>query len=478
MRINFAFKLYLPVVLMSIVISIAAYNMTNISYLVDLELKKANTEETKLDKNVKIIKNTLVDMKATITKNILDKKYDNSDLKILKQKYDEVNKVLDTLKKSPFFQTSERKEILQNLQARINGYFYILKTLPADFKDSYEDGAYSMISLMSISKKLENELAKLKNIVKEALKEKVFQIVKNKVKFYAGILAITLFSLFIITHLLDKQILKSLQKLRELNRTFLMFVQKKTESIKKIDEKYIPNDEIGDVIRDVSDNIKHVEQIIKEDRELKQEIVNTQKEIIFTMGAIGESRSKETGNHVKRVAEYSYLLAKLYGLSEDEAMLIKEASPMHDIGKIAIPDSILKKPAKLTDEEFTIMKTHAKLGYEMLKHSKRPILKAAATIAYEHHEKYNGTGYPRNLKGDDIHIYGAITAVADVFDALGSDRCYKKAWSDEKIINFFIEETGEHFHPVLANLFLANFEEFTKIREKFKDCFIEKKEVV
>jgi len=194
------------------------------------------------------------------------------------------------------------------------------------------------------------------------------------------------------------------------------------------------------------------------------------------MGSIGESRSKETGNHVKRVAEYSYLLAKLYGLSEEEATLIKEASPMHDIGKVAIPDNILKKPGKLTIEEFEIMKTHARLGYEMLKHSKRPLLQAAAIIAHEHHEKYNGKGYPRGLKGDEIHIYGAITAVADVFDALGSDRVYKKAWSDEKIINLFIEETGEHFHPVLANLFLAHFDEFVKIRDKFKDKFEIEKE--
>jgi response regulator RpfG family c-di-GMP phosphodiesterase len=191
------------------------------------------------------------------------------------------------------------------------------------------------------------------------------------------------------------------------------------------------------------------------------------------MGAIGESRSKETGNHVKRVAEYSYLLAKLYGLSEEEATLIKEASPMHDIGKVAIPDSILKKPGKLTDEEFSIMQNHAKLGYEMLKHSKRAIIKAAAIIAYQHHEKYNGKGYPQGLKGDEIHIYGAITAIADVFDALGSDRVYKKAWDDERIINLFIEETGEHFHPILANLFLANFEKFVEIREKFKDVYEE-----
>ncbi|WP_229855096.1 HD-GYP domain-containing protein [Candidatus Sulfurimonas marisnigri] len=139
------------------------------------------------------------------------------------------------------------------------------------------------------------------------------------------------------------------------------------------------------------------------------------------MGSITETRSKETGKHVKRVAAYSELLALKAGLSTAEAKLLRLCSPMHNIGKVAIPDNILNKPGKLTDSEFTIMKTHAKLGYEMLEHSNRDILKAAAIVAHEHHEKYDGSGYPRKLKGEEIHIYGQITAVADVFDALGSD---------------------------------------------------------
>jgi len=115
------------------------------------------------------------------------------------------------------------------------------------------------------------------------------------------------------------------------------------------------------------------------------------------------------------------------------------------------------------------MQEHAQLGYDMLKHSKRPILKTAAIVAYEHHEKYNGTGYPKRLKGDEIHIYGAITAIADVFDALISDRIYKKAWPLEKVLKLFEEEKGEHFHPVLTQLFLDNIEQFWEIREKYKD---------
>jgi response regulator RpfG family c-di-GMP phosphodiesterase len=187
------------------------------------------------------------------------------------------------------------------------------------------------------------------------------------------------------------------------------------------------------------------------------------------MGAIVESRSKETGNHVKRVAAYSKVLALCYGLDEREAELLKEASPMHDIGKIAIPDAVLNKPGRFDAEERLIMDSHAELGYDMLKSSSRALLKAAATTAYEHHEKWNGTGYPRGLKGEEIHIYGRITALADVFDALGSARVYKPAWDDERIFKMFKEERGEHFDPQLVDIFFDNLEEFLKIRDLLQD---------
>ena len=204
-------------------------------------------------------------------------------------------------------------------------------------------------------------------------------------------------------------------------------------------------------------------------KELAEEIEETQKEIIFTMGAIGESRSKETGNHVKRVAEYSKILALGIGMSEKEADMLKEASPMHDIGKVAIPDTILNKPGRLTDKEREIMDRHTVLGYEMLKHSKRALLQAAAIVAYEHHEKWDGSGYPRGLKGEEIHIYGRITAVADVFDALGSDRVYKKAWKDEHIFELFKKERGKHFDPRLIDVFFENIDAILKVRREFAD---------
>jgi len=208
--------------------------------------------------------------------------------------------------------------------------------------------------------------------------------------------------------------------------------------------------------------------------QLKQEIEDMQKEIIYAMGEIGETRSKETGNHVKRVALYSKELALLYGLPSKEADILQMASPMHDIGKVGIPDDILNAPRKLTQQEFEIMKTHAQIGYNMLKYSNKPILRTAAIVAREHHEKWDGSGYPRGLSGKNIHIYGRITAVADVFDALGSDRIYKKAWKLEKVISFMKEQSGKHFDPQLVELFLNNLDRFTTIQNKYKDLKIYK----
>lgn len=203
---------------------------------------------------------------------------------------------------------------------------------------------------------------------------------------------------------------------------------------------------------------------------LTMEIEETQKEIIFRMGEIGESRSKETGNHVKRVAEYSYLLALELGMSQDEAELLKIASPMHDIGKVAIPDAVLNKPGKLTEDEFKLMQNHTLIGYNLLRNSTRHILKTAAVVAYEHHEKWNGRGYPRGIKGEEIHIYGRITAIADVFDALGSDRVYKKAWELDRILQLFQEERGEHFDPDVVNAFFKQLPAILRVREQYSDA--------
>lgn len=202
---------------------------------------------------------------------------------------------------------------------------------------------------------------------------------------------------------------------------------------------------------------------------LHEELEDTQRELIYRFGEIGETRNKETGQHVKRVAEYSKLLAQKYGLSDEESQLVFVASPMHDIGKVGIPDSVLLKPGKLSDDEFEIMKTHAAIGARVLSGSKRKIIEASAIIASQHHEKYNGRGYPKGLKGDEIHIFGRIVAIADVFDALGSDRPYKKAWELERILELFRKERGEHFDPLLTDIFLNHIDDFLQIRDKYAD---------
>ena len=214
---------------------------------------------------------------------------------------------------------------------------------------------------------------------------------------------------------------------------------------------------------------EEVEERIVEIVSLNKDVRETQKEIIFTMGAIAESRSKETGNHVRRVAEYSKELALHSGMHKYDADMLKQASPMHDIGKVGIPDAILNKPSALDEDELIIMKTHAELGYDMLKHSNKALLLLSARIANEHHERFDGNGYPNGLKGEEISIEGRITAIADVFDALGSDRVYKKAWTDEKIFKMFEEESGKQFDPDLMDIFLSNKSDFIAIRDKFVD---------
>lgn len=208
---------------------------------------------------------------------------------------------------------------------------------------------------------------------------------------------------------------------------------------------------------------------ITEIEKLYEELNETQREIIYKLGEIGESRSSETGQHVKRVAEYSKLFAQKIGLDSKDVNKLFMASPMHDIGKIGIPDSILNKNGKLDSSEWEIMKTHAQLGYDILKNSKREILQAAGIVSYTHHEKWDGSGYPLGLKGEEIHIFGRITAIADVFDALGSERVYKKAWPLEDILKLFNEEKGKHFDPSLIDVFMNNLDDFLEIKEKYKD---------
>ncbi len=191
---------------------------------------------------------------------------------------------------------------------------------------------------------------------------------------------------------------------------------------------------------------------------LNDEVKDTQKELIERLGEVVENRSKETAYHVNRVAKVAYILAKAYGLSENEANKIKAASPMHDIGKIAIPDNILLKPGKLNIDEYEIMKSHAQIGKEILDGSKRELLLLAKNIAYEHHEWWDGNGYPQGLKGEDIDVCGRIVAIADVFDALTQKRVYKEAWEMSRVLEYFKQQSGKQFDPKLIELFFENLD--------------------
>ncbi len=202
---------------------------------------------------------------------------------------------------------------------------------------------------------------------------------------------------------------------------------------------------------------------------LREMVKDSQKELSYILGEAVEKRSKETGSHVKRVALYSELLAQLSELNPFQCEIIKLASPLHDIGKISIPDSILNKPGKLTDDEWEIMKTHAEIGYEILKNSSNEILTCGALISYQHHEKWDGSGYPQGLMADDINIVGRITALADVFDALCSDRCYKKAWPLEEALILIKDQRAKHFDPILVDLLLENLPLFLEIKDRYPD---------
>lgn len=214
---------------------------------------------------------------------------------------------------------------------------------------------------------------------------------------------------------------------------------------------------------------RRVEEGLSEIRKLNRELELTQNEMIVSLGTLMETRDNETGKHVVRVAEYSRRLAELYGLDKETIELIHVAAPFHDVGKVAIPDHILNKPGRFTTDEWEIMKTHAIRGWEIFRHSERPVLKMAATIAREHHERWDGSGYPHGLKGKDISIAGRIVILADIFDALSHARPYKEAWSMDRTLAYIQKNRERIFDPDIIDLFAANLAEFLAIYASLKD---------
>ncbi len=208
------------------------------------------------------------------------------------------------------------------------------------------------------------------------------------------------------------------------------------------------------------------------DRKVRQQtdrLHETRHKIIQRLGKAAEFKDNETGLHVIRMSKYSHILALAAGLSESDAELLMNAAPMHDVGKIGIPDDILKKPGKLTDEEFEIMKEHSRIGAEVIGEDDSELLQLARQIALTHHEKWNGFGYPNKLSGEDIPLPARIVAIADVFDALTSTRPYKKAWSVEDAAVLLEKEAGNHFDPELVPLFLQKLPEIVEIKQQYEE---------
>jgi putative two-component system response regulator len=195
----------------------------------------------------------------------------------------------------------------------------------------------------------------------------------------------------------------------------------------------------------------------------------SQAETIFRLARMVEFRDEETGHHLHRMSSYCQILAKQAGFSEERSELVRLASQLHDVGKVAVPDSILLKRGKLTPDEFEIIKTHAQKGYEMLADSTSKVVQLGAVIARTHHERWDGSGYPRGLADEDIPIEGRIAAVADVFDALTSDRVYRSALPVKSALQMMQDERGRHFDPTLLDAFMGAREEITEVRETYAD---------
>jgi len=227
--------------------------------------------------------------------------------------------------------------------------------------------------------------------------------------------------------------------------------------------------------QDIANNMVMVldQEVAKKTAALQEALALSQEaeyEICLRLGRASEFRDMETGMHTRRISEISRELALLAGLSETDAEILRLASPLHDVGKIGIPDRILLKPGRLDDNEMQIMKLHTTIGGRILSDGERfTSLSAGQIVALQHHEKWDGSGYPHGLKGEDIHIFARIVMVADVFDALASDRPYKKAFPLEKIVTIMEEGRGQFFDPRLLQLFIDNLQQFVAIRERLKD---------
>lgn len=214
----------------------------------------------------------------------------------------------------------------------------------------------------------------------------------------------------------------------------------------------------------------HQNEILEQKvKERTQELHDSRLQIVRRLGRAAEYRDEETGLHIIRMSKMAVVISKAAGMDDEQCDLLLNAAPMHDIGKIGIPDHILLKPGKFEPDEWEIMKTHAQIGADILAGDESVLMAMAHDIAISHHEKWNGKGYPNGLAGEAIPFVGRVTALADVFDALTSVRPYKKAWPVEKAVNLIKEESGQHFDPALVDIFLKKLPEILEIKEKYAE---------
>ena len=226
-------------------------------------------------------------------------------------------------------------------------------------------------------------------------------------------------------------------------------------------------------------NSLRVEQAYTKLKKAYIELKDSHAEMVFKLALISEMRDRSTGVHLVRIADYSALIAEGLGLDQNEVEMIRMASPMHDIGKVMLPDSILKKDGALTKKEMGEVKKHPSVGSHIFAHAKTPMLKACNVIALTHHEKYDGTGYPKGLKGEGIPLYGRIAALADCFDAYTSRRPYKKAFDFDLAVSMVKERVGTHFAPAVVAAFLRQIDKIKMIWEANKDiqAFLDEMEI-
>ncbi len=214
---------------------------------------------------------------------------------------------------------------------------------------------------------------------------------------------------------------------------------------------------------------EHAAHLDEEVRVATQKLVAREREIIIRLSEAAELKDPETGQHLLRMANYSALIAKAMGWTPVDCELLLLAAPMHDIGKVGIPDAILRKPGPLNEAELAVMRTHPQIGHRLLQTSDVPLLQLGAEIALSHHEKFDGSGYPFGLAGDRIPLSGRIVALADVFDALTSHRPYKKAWSETDTFEWLIAQRGTHFDPHCVDAMLSCRDEISRIRLEYQD---------